>query len=72
MASISVKQKRRGRPASGVTPMIGVRLSLSKRKAIEAWANAEPDKPSLSEAVRRLLELGLESVRHSAARRKKD
>jgi hypothetical protein len=50
--------------------MIGVRLSLSKRKAIEAWANAEPDKPSLSEAVRRLLELGLES-RRSAGRRKK-
>jgi hypothetical protein len=51
--------------------MIGVRLSLSKRQAIEAWADAEPDKPSLSEAVRRLLELGLESVRRSTARRKK-
>jgi hypothetical protein len=69
--SISDKQKRRGRPATGITPMIGIRLSPDKRKAVEAWAKTALDKPSLSEAVRRLLELGLASAHRSAARMKK-
>jgi hypothetical protein len=59
--SISVKQKKRGRgrPATGQTPIVGVRFSAEKRKAIEAWAAAQPDKPSLSNAIRRLVDLGL-------------
>jgi hypothetical protein len=69
--SISAKQKKRGRPATGITPMIGVRLSPDKRKAVEAWAKTMLDKPSLSEAVRRLVELGLASAHPSAARMKK-
>jgi hypothetical protein len=48
--------------------MIGIRLSPDKRKAVEAWAKTALDKPSLSEAVRRLVELGLASARRSAAR----
>ena len=51
--------------------MIGIRLSLEKRQAVEAWANSALDKPSLSEAVRRLVELGLASAHRSAARMKK-
>jgi len=69
--SIFAKQKKRGRPATGITPMIGVRLSSDKRKAVEAWAKTVLDKPSLSEAVRRLVELGLASAHRSAARMKK-
>jgi hypothetical protein len=51
--------------------MIGIRLSSDKRKAVEAWAKTALDKPSLSEAVRRLVELGLASAHRSAARMKK-
>jgi len=69
--SISAKQKKRGRPATGITPMIGIRLSPDKRNAVEAWAKIALDKPSLSEAVRRLVELGLASAHRSAARIKK-
>jgi hypothetical protein len=51
--------------------MIGIRLSPDKRKAVEAWAKTALDKPSLSEAVRRLVELGLASARRSVARIRK-
>jgi hypothetical protein len=51
--------------------MIGIRLSRDKREAVEAWAKTALDKPSLSEAVRRLVELGLASAHRSVARIKK-
>ena len=50
--------------------MIGIRLSSNRRKAVEAWAKTELDKPSLSEAVRRLVELGLASAHRSVVRKK--
>jgi len=46
-------------------------VSPDKRKAVEAWAKTALHKPSLSEAVRRLVELGLASAHRSAARIKK-
>jgi hypothetical protein len=39
--------------------MVGMRLSPAKRREIEEWAAKQPDKPSFSEAVRRLIDLGL-------------
>jgi Arc/MetJ-type ribon-helix-helix transcriptional regulator len=58
--SMSAKQKKeRGRPPTGVTPMIGVRLSKSARAEIERWAKAQEDRPSLSEAIRRLIDQSL-------------
>jgi hypothetical protein len=57
--SIAAKQKRRGRPATGKTPMIGLRASPELRRAIESWAKRQGDVPVLSEAIRRLVELGL-------------
>jgi hypothetical protein len=57
--SISAKQKKRGRPPTGITPMVGVRLSSEVRQAVETWAKDQSDQPSLSEAIRRLVELGL-------------
>jgi hypothetical protein len=56
--AISAKQKR-GRPPTGITPMIGFRAEATLRSAIEKWAKQQPDKPKLSEATRRLVELGL-------------
>jgi hypothetical protein len=39
--------------------MIGFRAEAALRAAIERWAKQQPDKPKLSDAVRRLVELGL-------------
>jgi hypothetical protein len=36
-----------------------VRLSHEAREAVEAWAKKQPDKPTLPEAIRRLIEQGL-------------
>jgi hypothetical protein len=57
--SILDKQKRRGRPATGQTPMMGFRATEELRGKIVHWAEFQPDTPKLSEAVRRLVELGL-------------
>src|ERR1700693_1579903 len=67
-ASIFAKRKKRGRPATGVTPMVGVRISADARKQIEAWAETQADNPSLSEAIRRLFELGLKAAPHQPER----
>jgi hypothetical protein len=57
--AISAKQKSVGRPATGVTPMMGFRAEPKLRAAIVKWAENQPDMPSLSEATRRLVVLGL-------------
>jgi hypothetical protein len=59
--SILAKQKKagRGRPRTGSHPMLGLRASPELRAAIEAWGENQEDKPKLSEAIRRLVELGL-------------
>jgi hypothetical protein len=59
--SISDNQKKRGRPATGITPMTGVRLSEAILKEISRWASKQDDKPSKAEAIRRLVELGLKA-----------
>jgi len=56
--AISVMQKR-GRPATGKMPTIALRAPDDFRIAVEKWAAKQNDKPSLSEAIRRLVELGL-------------
>jgi hypothetical protein len=54
-----VKQKVMGRPRTGITPLMGFRADPIIRTAIGRWAEKQPDTPSLSEAIRRLVELGL-------------
>jgi hypothetical protein len=68
-SSISDNQKKklkpakgRGRPATGVTPMVGIRLEPEFRAEIEAWAVAQGDDPTFAEAARRLIKLGLQST----------
>jgi hypothetical protein len=58
--TISAKQKR-GRPKTGVRPMIGFRADAEMRANIERWAKARPDKPKLSDAIRQLVEIGLKA-----------
>jgi hypothetical protein len=54
-----VKQKVMGRPRTGVTPLMGFRADPIIRASIVRWAENQPDTPTLSEAIRRLVELGL-------------
>ena len=61
MASIPVVQKKRGRgrPATGQDPVTAIRLSPNLRKSVDDWHRKAADLPSRSEAIRRLVELGL-------------
>jgi hypothetical protein len=59
--SISVNKKSRGRPKKkgGVDPVTAVRLPSKLSDAVDAWAANQDDEPGRSEAIRRLVELGL-------------
>jgi hypothetical protein len=57
--SINANQKRRGRPATGTAPMVGVRMTPEFQNPIKAWAKSQQDRPTMAEAIRRLVELGL-------------
>ena len=59
--SIADLEKRpRGRPRTGEAPTKGVRIPLELEAKIIAWIERQPDpKPSRSEAIRRLIEMGL-------------
>ena len=54
-----VKQKVLGRPRTGITPLMGFRADPVIRASIVRWAENQPDQPTLSEAIRRLVEVGL-------------
>jgi hypothetical protein len=40
-------------------PLMGFRADATTRAAIVKWAESQPGKPTLSEAIRQLVELGL-------------
>jgi hypothetical protein len=56
-----VKPKRGRPPSGGRDPLMGFRANPTTRAAIVKWAENQPDTPTLSEAIRRLVELGLKS-----------
>ena len=56
-----VTPKRRGRPATGKDPARTFRLSDQLIESVDAWAAAQDDEPGRSEAIRRLVELGLKA-----------
>jgi hypothetical protein len=55
--SIAVKPKKRGRPATGKDPLIGVRIRPPLVVQIDQWA--ADNQLSRSEAIRRLIEKAL-------------
>jgi hypothetical protein len=58
--SIKVKpKKKRGRPATGRDPHVAARMPPSLTAEVEAWAAANDT--GRSEAIRRLVELGLKA-----------
>jgi predicted DNA-binding protein len=52
-----VKKRGRGRPATGMDPMIGVRLSLEATTQLDKWAKAHD--MTRSEAIRQLIARGI-------------
>jgi len=60
--SISVNKKV-GRPKKkgGVHPVSAVRLPPEISTAVDAWAASQEDTPGRSEAIRRLVEIGLKA-----------
>jgi hypothetical protein len=61
--SISVNKKSRGRPKKkgGVYPVTAVRLSPALAGEVDKWAGSQADAPTRSDAIRRLVELGLKA-----------
>jgi hypothetical protein len=47
------------RPAHRHTSVTAIRLSAEIRRSVDEWASAQTDNPSRSEAIRRLIALGL-------------
>ena len=59
-----LETKKRGRPATGRYPMIGIRVSPALRDAISQWAKSQPEEITFSQAARHLIELGLARTRN--------
>jgi hypothetical protein len=61
--SISVNKKSRGRPkkVGGVYPVTAVRLPPELGASVDKWALSQDDAPTRSEAIRRLVEIGLKA-----------
>jgi hypothetical protein len=55
----NVIRKKLGRPATGQDPVTAIRLSAEMREAVDKWAAKQDDELGRSEAIRRLVELGL-------------
>jgi Arc/MetJ-type ribon-helix-helix transcriptional regulator len=67
--SISVNRKSRGRPKKkgGVHPVTALRLPPALAAEVDKWAGSQADGPTRSEAIRRLVELGLTVKRPKSA-----
>ena len=57
--SIRVRPKKRGRPATGKDPQVTLRMPPTLIEEADAWAAANDT--GRSEAIRRLVELGLKA-----------
>ena len=58
--SIKVHQKKKvGRPATGRDPAVTIRLPKAVLEAVKAWSLSQDDNPNRSQAIGRLVELGL-------------
>jgi len=66
--SITVHLKKRGRPATGRDPLVSARFPQKVIGAIEEWAATND--ATRSEAMRRLVELGLSTARKGRKPRK--
>ena len=61
MSNKVILKKKVGRPATGNDPVRAIRLSDNFLSKVDAWAAKQNDLPGRSEAIRRLVELGLKA-----------
>ena len=66
-----LSKKKRGRPTTGRDPVTTIRLAADLRAAIDAWSLKLDDRPSRSEAIRRLIEFGLARAQPATRHEKK-
>ena len=59
--TVGGKRAGAGRPATGKDPVRTKRLSDEFMASVDAWSGRQDDTPSRSEAIRRLVELGLKT-----------
>ncbi len=50
---------KRGPPGKGKDPLIALRMPPEEKQEVEAWVAKQPDKLTLSKAIRYLVQLGL-------------
>ena len=60
---VSDNKKKIGRPPTGIGTLVGQRWRNDQLEQIDRWRHAQPDKPGRSEAIRRLVEIGLKAKR---------
>ena len=61
-AGMPIREFGEDGPATGIGSVISIRLYATQEAALNAWIERQPDpKPSRSEALRRLVERGLEA-----------
>lgn len=61
MKSIPDVKKSRGRPATGINPAVTVRMPDEQLAEVDEWRAKQADLPSRPEAIRRLVDKGLEA-----------
>ena len=59
--TVGGKRAGAGRPATGKDPVRTMRLSDEFVATVDAWTARQDDSPNRSEAIRRLVELGLKA-----------
>jgi hypothetical protein len=59
--TVGGKRPGAGRPATGTDPARTIRLSDKFLDNVDHWATQQEDQPGRSEAIRRLVELGLKA-----------
>jgi hypothetical protein len=57
-----VRKREKGRPAIAADLLVALRLPIETRQAVLVWARDQPGQPNLSEAIRRLVDIGLGGV----------
>jgi hypothetical protein len=60
---LSDRKTKMGRPATGIGTLVGRRWHEPDLAAIDEWRRRQDDLPSRSEAIHRLVELGLAGAR---------
>ena len=67
----NIRKKRIGRPAVNAVPVL-VRIPPAEIEPIDAWIAKQKPSPSRPEAIRRLVEIGLGSVKVARAQKRSD